>query len=280
MTRDANRPPGREAKVLFMPTTGILTPAHREVERHIVETIGVADWSVLKRTGRTLVGRGTLRGTAVVVKWFASTGLDGAVKRFFGWGRGERHRLGGERLVAAGVRAPRTLSLTHVFTGPARGEFLVMERLPGKTLLHHLRDGGLSVRAQHTLARAVGDLLARLQARGLTNRDGKPSNLIVTRLSDEHAEVAVIDTVAIRRHLFMPVPLLRSLANLLIEPIGCGVAPRRTLRMRVYRAASGWKGRSAAWREDRTQDWLKIEYLLAVHGDPRPADDPLADAAA
>lgn len=258
--------------------TATLTPAHREVERHVVEALGIQDWRVLKRETRTLVGTGTLGGAEVVVKWWSGTGLGAGLKRLLGLGRADRHTRGAALLRAAGIRAPRTLATNELLVGPGRGQVLVMERLAGRTLLHHLRDGEPSVRREHVLARAVGDVLARMALAGLSNRDGKPSNIIVLSLSDRAAELAVIDTGAIARHRLLPPPTLRPLVNLLLEPLGCGCAPRRALRMRTYLTAAG-AGGNRPGREDRRQDWLKIEYLVAVHGDPRPRVDPLAEPA-
>ena len=72
------------------------------------------------------------------------------------------------------------------------------------------------------------------------------------------------------------------LAKLLIEAIGCGVPPRRPLRMRALRAywnALGhFKPASATpfTRVARNHAWMEVAAYITDHGDPTPLVPPLA----
>src|SRR4029079_3031733 len=117
--------------------------------------------------------------------------------------------------------------------------WLIMEALPGKTILQHLADNDLTARQQHAVARALGQQAAALMHHKHYNRDPKPSNQIVTVLTDRAATVALIDCVGIKRNLWFdsdePIPML---PRMLIEALGVGLRPRRTLVMRALRAYS------------------------------------------
>jgi tRNA A-37 threonylcarbamoyl transferase component Bud32 len=272
-----------------------LTRAQSAAEQYIAGTLGVTDWHLLKQDTGTLVGAGLWSSAGpsgaqrepVVVKWWSSAGVLTSLKQLVGQGRGNRQAAGAELLRAAGVRVPTVRALHNILTGPARGQVLIMERLPGKTLLQHLADRDLTVRQEHAVARAVGKLLAALSDAQIHNRDGKPSNIMVTRVDHTDAEVAFIDTLGIRRMRFMPAPSAVMLKNLLVEPIGCGVLPRRAVMMRAYRWEGprpapedinelGWEQARDEWRMIRDSDWESIATLVREHGDPRPKINPLA----
>jgi len=263
-------------------------------QRVIADQLGVTGWQVIKRDAGSLVGSGRWQGQDVVVKWWSSAGPLGALRIALGRGRADRHVAGTKLLLEAGIAAARVLTLVNHRPGPARGQFVIMQRLPGKTLLQHLADGRLSVRQQHALARSAGRLVQALCDASLNNRDGKPSNIIVTSVSDQDAELAFIDTVGVRRCRLGPPPIAVMLKNLLVEPLGCGVLPRRSLIMRGYRwdkqaldarrsaqAAEEFDDLShEAAREDsrmnRRVDWDLIAQLIREHGDPRPKINPLS----
>ncbi len=155
-----------------------------------------------------------------------------------------------------------------------------MEALPGKSVLHHLADRDLTVRQQHTLAAELGRIVARLRARSdwrghAHNRDHKPSNLIVTSL--DPPQVAIIDCVAIRRDWFDSDQPFRMLADLLIEPLGVGHPPRRTLMMRALLAY--FRELDTAPMPDRAKAlrhfWQEVTDTIRDHGDPTPRVNPL-----
>lgn len=198
-----------------------------------------------------------------------------------------------------------------------QGTYLAMHALDGQTLLEHLDQiarlpaitVGDAVRAQHALADAAGALVANLlraqppKARPRYNRDHKPSNLIVTAISPDRAELAIIDTVAIDPHpafAHPTLPLRRMLFALIVEPLGCGILPRRALLMRGLYAYlrrewaidPGFPSMSQPprdqppvalsgltfdqWARDSVRSlWPAILQTLNTHGDPRPRVNPL-----
>jgi hypothetical protein len=116
---------------------------------------------------------------------------------------------------------------------------------------------------------------ARARA-GVFNRDHKPSNLVVTGATPGGARVAVLDTVAVRR-LGRPAGLTTvPLERLVLEAIGVGAAPRRTLVARFVREwVSGMAtGTPAERRRARREVWRVFAARIAAHGDPTPIDNP------
>ncbi|MDX9912302.1 MAG: lipopolysaccharide kinase InaA family protein [Phycisphaerales bacterium] len=204
----------------------------------------------------------------------------------------ERHWRGADALHQAGIRTARPVALLRGMTRdtpPRRVECLVMERAPGATLLAHL--AGAPRGDPHTLsrderarvARAVARMVFRLHARGLVNRDPKPSNLIVLDPRGASPEIAVVDCVGVRRARpwerlgsARDHRLARTLASLVIEPIGTGCPPARTDRMRVLSELARLL-RAEGFAAPRSRDlWRSVEALVRAHADPRPAHDPLA----
>jgi hypothetical protein len=256
-------------------------------ERALVQALGVQGWRVIKRDGGTLVARGVRAGEGVVVKWWARGGLWAGLKADLGMSRAHRHVRGSALLARAGVRVPRVIEHRRLHTGPARGELIVMEDLPGQTLLEVMSRGDLGPSRQHVLARSVGGLIDRLVSAGLFNRDGKPSNIIVLNPAGPgEPELAFIDTVAVRRTRLGPPSPVMMLRNLVLEPLGCGVLPRRALLMRAFigperqprpgeAAQLGQAEARRAWREHRNRDWRLVVRLVEDHGDPRPRVNPL-----
>lgn len=314
----------------------------------IRSVLGVRAWRVIKRDRDSLVGAGQWPGgpasdgfpRGVVVKFQALRGLGGTLRTLLGLTRADRQARGAARLRDAGVPTAAVYTLLVERDGPARGTYLVLERLAGRTLLEHLAAGDDTPRTQHALAHAAGAMIAALLARGLMNADGKPSNLIVTALPEpgRHAALAptppappgagplasgpiatgpvatgplatgvvlaVIDAVGIRRR---PVrgpagvagsgerARARMLRDLILEPLGCGLRPRRALMMRTLLAALD---RPDAWpriagaptppmqtpepadrralARARARLWRDVAARVHRHGDPTPRVDPLA----
>jgi hypothetical protein len=198
-------------------------------------------------------------------------------RSWLGLTRAHRQWRGARLLQSRGFHAAGGLALLRGTTGGTIAELLVLEALPGKTVLQHLADDDLSVGQQHALARALGRHAAKLLRAGLINRDAKPSNLVVSWHGDTPA-IAVVDTVAVRK-LLMPrsgrteSPLSRMLRDFLLEPLGTGPPPRRTLMRRTLRATTDTTGR--AWKKHRDAHWNRVAALIAAHGDPTPRDQPL-----
>lgn len=243
----------------------------------------------LKRDGAVTVTRGRVMGREVVVKCW-SDGVSGRVKAWLRASRAWRHWRGAEALEAAGVRTARCLALAR---GGGR-EWLVMEALPGPTLLELMVVGAPTLAQERAVARAVGEGIARMQEAMIFNRDHKPSNLIVTRMEEEGseagaAEVAVIDCVAIRsaRGMSPEKPMVRMLANLVIEPAGCDFPLRVGLMRRglreILRACWGTGEGEAgevsfeAWeRASARALWRMVAARVAGHGSMVPRVNPLS----
>lgn len=233
----------------------------------------------------------------IVVKVMAH---DRPVKRFFQTAFGSTRHLrqwhGAALLMKHGFAAQKPLILFRsrgVMKSPrspeertCATETLVLEWLPGKSLLHHMADRDLTPRQEHALADAVGGTIRRLAEAGLGNFDAKPSNWIVMRRADEFA-LAFIDTVAVREAPGGAAPL-DHLSMLVHEPIGVDCFPRRALCWRVVRAAA------PSYQTDRTPPsprpasgraprrpaaprelWRAAAAAVARHGDPTPRVDPL-----
>lgn len=221
------------------------------------------------------VYRCTMLGRPAVVKIRLARGPIELFKLLTRTSRGHRQWRGALRLARAGVPTATPLALAVERSAAGPREWLVLEALPGRTLLAHTADvhagrGVLTVRAQHALAAAAGALVHALDRAGLCNRDLKPSNIVAMSLAGPGGggrgpSLAVVDTVAIRPGR----DAARMLHALLVEPLGVGAPPRLALRMRVLRSLT-------ADRHERRGLWRAVERSLAAHGDPTPADNPLA----
>jgi tRNA A-37 threonylcarbamoyl transferase component Bud32 len=232
----------------------------------------------LKQDAGTAVYRARLMGRDVVVKSWQVRGPLSRLKALVRHSRADRHWRGAGWLTAQGIPTAPVL----VLASAGNRQILVMEALPGKTVLQHLADRDLMPRQEHAVAAALGRQIAALMARGRSNHDPKPSNQIVTGVSGEIATVALIDCVAVRPIVWFdseePIPML---AKLLIEAIGCGVPPRRALRMRALRAywdALGHLRPASATpftRAARNHAWMEVAAFITNHGDPTPLVPPL-----
>lgn len=249
----------------------------------------------LKEEGDRGVHFATLLGRPLVLKHWRARGLVDRLKSRFAASRAYRHWSGAQTLAQLGIPTAEPLFIaSRTGLGGQNEEWLAMEALPGKTVLDHLADADLTPAQERAVAAALGRMLSRLHLARWFNRDHKPSNLIVTRPggAGRVAEVAIIDCVAIQRHrgTSPTATLVRMLASLLIEPLGCAVAPRRSLRRRVLREAlkASWEADSERadpnhplgfdeWERGSARAlWKMVADRLAAHGDPRPAVDPLA----
>ncbi|MDX2016616.1 MAG: hypothetical protein SFY95_03120 [Planctomycetota bacterium] len=262
---------------------------------------------VLKRENTSGVFHARFLGREVVIKSRVTVGLWARLRQLFRPGKAWRQWEGAQWLRAQNLPTAEPLVLASRRSRAGLEELLVLAHVPGKTLLEHLADASLPVRLQHVLAREAGRLVAAMvlpapDMRGRFNRDHKPSNLLVPRLTPAGAEIAVIDTVDLR-------PILRPkqaagfarrmLASMVIEPTGCGVPPRRALMARALvacwhelacRADASGRVRQAGYRPGAMRatqagrlarlhlrrQWERIARLIEAHGDPTPKVNPLS----
>jgi hypothetical protein len=279
----------------------ILRAAEGEAAAAWRDALGRGEWVAASRTlkedpeGGSWVRRAEILGRDVVVKCRALNTLSRRVKHAMGMGHAHKQWRGAELLRKARLATARNWAIARARIDGRACEMLIAEFLEGPTLLECMRDasvGRLSIKDQHAVARAVG-----LQMSGMGwnfNRDHKPSNLIVMVMGSGSPEIAVIDCVGVR---FKQVPKTeRMLASLVIEPMGCGVMPRRALMMRALRAQheelEKWYDPNDELDEgpepvltcrERIRmlvrmEWFGARAIVESHGDPRPRVDPLAAA--
>jgi hypothetical protein len=242
----------------------------------------------LKADSGVVVSRASLNGRDVVLKARELPSILPRLKQVFHMSRAWRHWRGAAFLERHAIPTARCLAL---LTERARGglvvEWLAMEHLAGRTVLQtlssiHHDSSAPSIRDQHAIARALGQQLAALERAARFNRDHKPSNLIVLEPvsgpTSREPRIAIIDCVAIQRlgkQSWRGVR--RMLASLIIEPTGCGIPVRRTLRLRVLTSFLDAQARLP--RELRRKairgGWSSVAALVAAHGDPTPRIDPL-----
>lgn len=223
----------------------------------------------------------------VIIKCRVDRGLRAAIKRFCRSSRGDRQWRGAHWLIGHGLLTAKPRALLRATIDGQPCELLILERLQGKSVLEHLASTELTIKEQHHVARELGRLIAALNRLGKFNRDGKPSNLIVVRDSQDQLRIATIDTVAIRSDYGSLLAATEMLASLYIEPVGCGVPPRLALRARVIRALISEFERVATKPSSRTRAnvrrsirlaWRDADALARRHGDPAPKINPLASS--
>lgn len=281
--------------MLIRPTKALRTAPGESAEQWLSALADPA-WlgaaKILKEDDGSWVRRATILGRDVVVKCRALNTLSRRLKSTLGMGHGDKHWRGAELLRRAKVRTADTLLLAHASVDSVRCEVLVLEYLPGRTLLECLSDaasGAMPVRSQHAIARAVGEQVSSMG--WVFNRDNKPSNLIVMTTRDRLPEIAVIDCVGVNTR---QVPqTARMFASLVIEPLGCNIPPRRSLMSRAVRSCV----ESLDAHHDPSDDeddlpeppmtprervrfltrlhWRKAATIITAHGDPTPKINPL-----
>jgi len=247
--------------------------------KNVIRRCERGEAEVLKAEGGASVlalpGEAVRRGASagLVIKRWELRSIGARVKSGLRMSRAWRHWKGAERLTKAGVRTATCYAIARSKKDGVAVEWLVMDRLPGKTLLRHMAERDLTHEQEHKLAEALGATIGKLTNAGIYNRDGKPSNWIVTDPSA--AGLAVIDTVGVRwGH---PPRASAMLTSLMLEALGCGVAPRRALRWRAVRAFD----RAVVIKFAGKQVPLARAYWewtaddIAKHGDPTPKVNPL-----
>lgn len=285
--------------------------------RAAIASPGVLDRAhVLKREGRSGVWRLTLAGRDVVLKAQVDRGgparvwgLLDAIRGASGRTRLDRHWRGAERLLAAGIPTAAPLALLRARLGGQAATLLVTDAVDGDDLLNALPAAD---RAHQTaLAQAAGALVARLWMTGILNRDHKPSNLLVacrpadatSAHSPTHPTLPPPPNPALPRLVMIDVVGLarcevdridgapvRMLASLVIEPLGCGVLPRRSVLRaalrgflqeswdndRHARARGDLSSMNAEWeRQSARALWEMVSERVRAHGDPTPRVSPL-----
>lgn len=260
-----------------------------------LSTFNPADASPLKeeRDDATLLAR--LNGRDVVLKRWSLPTLWDRLKHIARASRAWRQWRGAERLAAANIPAARGLTIATEYgrisdglpTDPTRWHrrppraWLIMDVAPGHSVLEHLASVAghtLSPREQHAVARALAAMLGQLHAAHLYNRDGKPSNLLVSGFDAAGlARITVIDTVGIRTG-FPARGTIITLKNLCMEPLGHGCPPRKALMARVIASLDDAAPRSSASRAWRRDLWRDVAAAVKAHGDPTPRVDILSVA--
>lgn len=244
-----------------------------------------ADWAAratpIKRQPTAAVWRARIGDRDVVIKTWALTPRRRAQSALLlspAW----RHWRGARRLRGVGIATARPLAIGMCAVEGRQREALVIEAIEGPTALEALAKP-LAPAIEAAAARAIGAQVRILCGAGILNRDHKPSNLILAADDSGSPAPTVIDCVGLRRtRRDDDRALARMLGSLVIEPTGCGVAPRLALRWRVLRAAAGAPARGpgpAAQRARVRRLWGAIEQVIVAHGDPAPRINPLAEAA-
>lgn len=212
----------------------------------------------------------------IVVKTLTLRRTKDKLNALLGRTQSQRQIRGARLLRDIGVETAEPLLLIR---GGGR-ETLALRAAPGRSLLRlmddlrHRRPGAPGFGAQCGVARAIGGQIQRFSDAKRFNRDHKPSNLIVD-LSGEAPAVAVIDAVDIRPDR-LSVGGLRMLVTLMLEPLGCGCPPSRTMRMRTLIAATtDERHPDGAPLIARKAAWRAVAKAIDEHGDPTPRVNPL-----
>lgn len=231
---------------------------------------------VLKDHAGGTVWRATVLGRECVLKCVPVRGPRRRIQSLLRISPAWRHWRNACWLRGRGIAAGEPLAIVEGRSGAASVECLVVGYVSGATVLAHAAGRDLPPRAEHRVAEAIAMVACRLAREGRKNRDPKPSNLVVMRAGERAAELAVIDCADLRRCAREnDAAIVRALAAAVLEPMGCGCAPRLALRARAVREAAG-RLEPADVRAAFRRLWRRIEAVVEAHGDPTPRDDPLA----
>lgn len=217
----------------------------------------------------------------LVIKVHAHRSAADSLRSVLHLGRLRRQWRGAARLSRRGFRVARGLALLRgrLDNGPC--DVLVMESAPGVPLIDLLARDDLPTRTGHAVARQLGELVSLLDGERLHSKDLKPSNLLVDTGGDE-ATITIIDSDTVGHRPGHP------LLPLVLEPLGLGVLPRRTLLARVVKSWAWHEWLNAPYGDIAEREtgeraehdlarraWAEIEARVRVHGDPTPEHDPL-----
>ncbi len=243
----------------------VLRQADGEDERSLGALVATEQWrhaaQILKDDRDTTVYRGVDdAGLPIVVKRMVMRSVRRKITSRLGWSRLARQWRGSELLQAAGIAtAP-----CRVLFRDRHIETLVLDWVDGATVAECCAHGGLSVRDEHAITTAIGVQVMAISRAGMFNRDHKASNLVVRLRENYEPGIVLIDTVGIRKG--QP-SALTMLAKTMIELIGIGAPPRRTLCMRALKAA---------YPKDTKSAWRAIAGIIYAHGDPAPKISPVS----
>lgn len=243
----------------------------------------------LKREAHSAVFLGQLRGRDVVVKIVDLIGPIDRLASHVGLARLQRQWRGHERLATIGVATGQPICLARLEEpGTAPRLLLALQYVPGKSLLQHVADNDLTVKAEHRLAAALGRQIASIAMHRRYNRDHKLSNLIAVDPESAEPTIAVIDAAGVRhkRKRSRNNVAARMLFSAIVEPTGLNLRVRRSLQIRVALAcAKKMLGEERSVKPTREARDLARHLLarararLQLHGDPTPRINPLAKMA-
>jgi len=258
-------PPDQRPRVVASASTGDWAAA----------CAGFTDGLALKDHPRGTVWRAHLLGRECVLKCLRLDTPWRKLQAAFHCSPAWRHWQQARWLRAHGFSTAETWAIVRGFRAGESVECLVMQHLPGESVLEHMAMRDLPAKSQHHVAEAVARLACRFVREGRYNRDAKPSNLIVTSLHETGAHLAVIDCADLRR---CPrddeAAVVRMLTAAALEPMGCGCLSRRAVRMRaVFSAAEALDPQNPRQRAKHL--WRLVERAVAAHGDPTPEHNPL-----
>ncbi len=217
----------------------------------------------LKRRSDGAVWRVRLEGRSLIVKGWALTPLR-RVESFFRRSPAFRQAQGIRRLARATIDTSCMLGIVRL-SNPAF-EYLVLDFIPGTSVLELLASGSLGPDRERALAHAVGRLIAQTLDAGVGLRDPKPSNLICRDEPNDpdHPALAVIDCAEAGSKN----DACWQARALLAECLGMGICPRRTVMLCCLRHIEPDRTRRHAL-------WRRVERSLAGATDLTPRNDPL-----
>lgn len=259
------------------------------------------DARALKSDGRAWVRKQSIGGRAVTIKCRPLHGVLDRLRVRLGSSRFARHWTSAQWLTAHHILTPQSMLLGTANDGQGAVELLVLDFLPGRTVLEVLAARDIDPALLRPVATALARQIAAMTDAGRFNRDHKPSNLLITERATTNGapEIAVLDCVGLRPTLARQVwrGADRMLASLMIEPTGCGVPVPMRLRARLVREVlAGWWQSDSSATSQRVDEqfgvervawmqtsmgalWTQIARLIEAHGDPTPRVDPLNRAA-
>ena len=208
-----------------------------------------------------------LLGAMVAVKVRAVRGVLDRLRFRLGGTDLTRAHLGAALLTARGFESPRARVLALVRVGGAWFEVLVTDWAEGAPMIQRWCDADEAERNE--LAQRAGELIGALSAKGVFNRDAKPSNVVV-----DGEVLSLIDVGGVR---LAGEDKVRELARMIsaqgFEPAGVGERPTVGQMLACVRSACAAAGITGL---DRCVVVARLRLLIDGHGDPMPKDNPVA----